>query len=56
MKATVSFQVSKIVEEALEDARKRDVNMSPDEYVEALEAAIHDYYKEMQEQHPMGPM
>eukprot|EP00794_Sanderia_malayensis_P000181 gene181-794_t len=49
-------QVAKIVEEALEEAKKREVNISPDEYIEGLEAAIHDYYREMQEKHPLGPI
>ena len=43
-----------MVEEALEEARKRDVTLSADECVEIVEEAIHDHHNEMQAMNPTG--
>ena len=40
----------------MEEAMKRDVSASSDEYIELIEEAIHDHYNKMQAEHPKGPM
>lgn len=43
-----------MVEESLDEARKREVSLSADECLEIVEEAIHNHHNEMQKTNPTG--